>query len=107
MPRKIEQRATASTDVDLLWDYIAFGNPTSGDPRAADRVIDAIRRTYDLLAEFPHKTQIAKIAGRDLFKTTVKGFKQYLIIYRFDDETVEVLRVIRADLDWTRIIAEI
>ncbi len=104
MARLVKRTGEAREDSLEIWNYIAHGNPISGDPLSADRVLTAIEDTYQHLAEFPHKTQIA---GRDLFKATVEGFKQYLIVYRFDDEAVEILRVFRADLDWTRIIAEI
>ncbi len=35
----------------------------------------------------------------DLRKWAVKGFKQYLIFYRYDDETIEILRVLNAARD--------
>ncbi len=33
-------------------------------------------------------------------KWTVKGFKKYLIFYRYDDEIIEILRVIHASRDY-------
>lgn len=90
-------------DVAEIWDYIAFGNPVSGDPSAADRVILAIVKTYGTLCVFPHRS---KIKNRNLYRATVEGFHQYNIIYRFDHQKLEILRVLRSDLDWTRIVEE-
>lgn len=80
-------------------DLIAFDNPHSGDEKAADRVLAAVEATCTSLASFPHRTQIG---DANVFRTTVDGYRQYLILYRFDDRIVEVLRIFRSNLDWTR-----
>lgn len=100
---KLRLVRTLGSDEDLvsIWEYIAFANPNSGDPDSADRVLGAIEDTYVHLTEFPFK---AAITDRNLYRTIVQGFPQYSILYRFDDEKVEVLRVFRGDLDWTRVI---
>ena len=101
MSRKVFESGAARSDLLEIWGFIAYENPISGDPEAADRVIDAVQNTYCHLADFPFGI---KIAPEGIFRAPVEGFQQYLILYRFDEEAVEILRVFRADLDWTRVI---
>jgi plasmid stabilization system protein ParE len=100
MARRIDRTKEARKDADSIWNYIAAENPTSADPEAADRVIRALHHTYDRLAEFPNMTEIT---GTGLYRSPVDGFNQYLILYRFDEKIVEILRVFRSDLDWKRV----
>jgi hypothetical protein len=37
----------------------------------------------------------------------VKGFKNYLIFYRYDDETLEILRIIFATRDLTPLLKDL
>ncbi|MEM9478698.1 MAG: type II toxin-antitoxin system RelE/ParE family toxin [Verrucomicrobiota bacterium] len=97
----LRESEKSRADLEGIWEYIAFGNPVSGDPLSADRVVDAVARTYKLLTEQPHRT---RIKDRDIYRTVVMDYPQYLIIYRFDDEAVEILRVFRGDLDWQRVV---
>ncbi|MBG7608051.1 MAG: type II toxin-antitoxin system RelE/ParE family toxin [Verrucomicrobia bacterium] len=101
MSLKLVRSKISDEDLASIWQYIAFANPNSGDPEAADRVLDAISKTYEHLVDFSHKTSIK---GRNLYRAVIQGFPQYNVLYRFNDESVEVLRVFRAELDWTQII---
>ena len=78
MARAIKQRDSALEDIAGIHDFISRGIPSSADPVAADRVLDAIEQTYKMIAEFPHRSQLP---DRDQFMVPVNGFKQYLIIY--------------------------
>lgn len=91
----------ALDDLAGIWEYIAFSNPVSGDAEAADRVIQATDKTFTALAEFPHRREIP---GKNLFLAPIEDFPQYLVLYQFDEQSLEVLRVFRSDRDWMRLI---
>lgn len=79
---------TARADEDLIdiWMNIAADNPS-----AADRVLDAIERRWQQLAQHPH----SGMAREDI----VPGIRhlivgQYLTLYRISGGGIEIVRVI-------------
>lgn len=101
MKRRLLRTKAADQDLDDIWAYIAFANPSSADPLAADLVLDAIQKTFTTLTEFPHRK---KVLESGVYLSQVEGFSQYLVLYEFDEQALEVLRVFRSDLDWMRLI---
>jgi len=94
---KIVEWAKALEDLDEIVDYIAADNP-----EAARRVIAAVADTYRHLAEWPEMSQI--LAGGFRMMPVV-GFRQYLVLYIQREKVVEILRVIRADQDYLRVLS--
>ena len=47
---------------------------------------------------------MSKLVDKRLRLMPVVGFRQYLVIYTWADDVVEILRVIRADQDYLRIL---
>ena len=93
---RIVERPKAQQDLDGIADYIAADNP-----EAARKVIGAVADTYKHLAEWPEMSQLLADGFRMI---PVIGFRQYLVLYLCHDMTVEILRVIRADQDYRRIL---
>jgi plasmid stabilization system protein ParE len=96
MMRKIIERPKALEDLDGIADYIAVDNPD-----AARRVISAVADTYLHIVEWP---ELSKLVDNRLRLMPVVGFRQYLVIYIWSDDVVEILRVIRADQDYLRVL---
>ena len=94
---RVVERPKALEDLDGIADYIAADNP-----EAAMKVIGAVADTYRHLAEWPEMSQ--RLAGGFRMMPVV-GFRQYLVLYLWQDKTVEILRVIRADQDYIRILS--
>jgi toxin ParE1/3/4 len=94
---KIVERPKAREDLDRIADYIASDNP-----EAARRVIGAAADTYQHLSEWPEMSQ-ALLGGFRMMP--VVGFRQYLVLYILCDDIVEILRVIRSDQDYLRILS--
>ena len=94
---KIVERPKARDDLDGIADYIAADNP-----EAARRVIGAVADTYLHLSEWPEMSQ-SLLGGFRMMP--VMGFRQYLVLYLLRDEAVEILRVIRSDQDYQRILS--
>jgi toxin ParE1/3/4 len=42
-----------------------------------------------------------------IHKWAVKGFRKYIIFYRYDDENVEILRIIHATRDLTPLLKDL
>jgi plasmid stabilization system protein ParE len=94
---RIVERPKALEDLDGIADYIAADNL-----EAARKVIGAVADTYRHLAEWPEMSQRLTRGYRMM---PVVGFRQYLVLYICHDKTVEILRVIRADQDYQRILS--
>jgi toxin ParE1/3/4 len=79
---------TARCDEDLIaiWIHVAQENPG-----AADRVLDAIAQRWEQLARHP----LSGMARDDIapgLRHLITG--QYMVLYRIQDEGIEILRVI-------------
>ncbi len=76
----------ADEDLIALWTSIAADNPN-----AADRVLDAIERRWQQLAQHP----LSGMARDDIaagVRHLVVG--QYLTLYRVNDQVIEIIRVL-------------
>ncbi len=104
MTRRILIKPLAAQDLNDIFDYIAIGNPD-----AALRFFDATRQTIAKLAQTPglgsfYRVNNPRLTG--LRKWGVKGFEKYLIFYMFDDEILEVVRILSAKRDLPTIFEE-
>jgi toxin ParE1/3/4 len=98
MTRYIRLHADATLDIDEHFGYL-----TQRDAEQALRFFDAARQTFAALARMPGMGQAYDSGDADVVnirKWAVKGFKKYLIFYRYDDEAIEILRVIHAMRDF-------
>ena len=90
----------ATRDLDGISDHIA-----ADDPEAAERVRRIILNTADFLAQHPELgRRIRKTAARhsQIRWLVAPKFRNYLVFYQPFQETVMVVRVLRAAQDWTR-----
>ena len=92
-PRISEQ---AEADLDGIWTFIAGDNQ-----EAADRVIDAILASSRLHVRFPSMGQNRRELGPSLRSFVVSP---YVVFYRPQGDTIEVLRVLHAARDIDRLI---
>jgi toxin ParE1/3/4 len=102
MNRRILITEDANLDLHEHFSYLAQNNRD----RAFD-FFDATRQTFATLARMPGMGQQYESEEEDvvnIHKWTVKGFKNYLIFYRYDDETLEILRIIFATRDLTPLL---
>jgi toxin ParE1/3/4 len=88
----------ASTDLSEYYDFIAQSNPTT-----ALRFFDAARQTFAQIARFP-EIGARYQSEQDLRKWHVKGFRKYLIFYRFRSRSIEILRIIYANRNIDQIL---
>lgn len=93
MSVKVEYQPAAESDLDDIWLTIALNNPV-----AADRVIDAIHDRAKLLSDFPELGPERPDIAPDL-RVLVEG--SYLILYRFTETSVEIVRVVHGARDMT------
>ncbi len=96
MIRRIVERPKALEDLHSIASYIASDNLS-----ASRRVIEAVADTYLHLAEYP---EISRKVEGDFRMMPVIGFKQYLVLYIWSGDVVEILRVIRSEQDYWKII---
>ncbi len=98
MTLKVILRQKARSDLLDVFDYINARNPT-----AAARWLAAAHRTiHSVIAEHPHIG-----VGRDYNRPSlagvralaVRGFKNYLIYYRVDRDTIRIIRVLHGARD--------
>lgn len=72
-------------DLDRIAEYIGLHNPS-----AADRLIERIEGCAERLTEFPYLYRAGRVPGtRDAL-----AHPNYLLVYRVNADTVEVLRVL-------------
>lgn len=79
----------ADSDLDGIWYYVAS---QSGNTQTADRLIDSITDRFFLIANYPN---IGRRRDDDL-RPGLRSFPvgEYIIIYRLQDEDVQILRVL-------------
>jgi plasmid stabilization system protein ParE len=87
----------ASRDLDETWEYIAADNID-----AADRWVSEIEKALRLLADRPALGHTRK----DLTRRPVLFWSagRYLIIYRADRQPIEVVRIVSAYRDISRLL---
>ena len=79
-----------------------FNDIAQSSNERALKFFDAARQTFASLAQMPgmgriHDRQEEDIS--DIRKWAIKGFKNHLIFYRYNDENIEILRIIYATRD--------
>jgi toxin ParE1/3/4 len=102
MNRRILITEDANLDLHEHFSYLAQNNRDR-----AFNFFDATRQTFAASARMPGMGQRYESEEEDvvnIHKWTVKGFKNYLIFYRYDDETLEILRIIFATRDLTPLL---
>jgi toxin ParE1/3/4 len=102
--RRVLRRPEALQDIADQAIYIAASSPA-----AAERYLEALEVTLQQLAQMPgigrSRDYVSqRLAG--LRQWPVKGFDQYLIFYRADEYTVEVVRVLHGARDIAAILDE-
>jgi toxin ParE1/3/4 len=100
--KRITVSVPARIDLNRHYDYIAQGNP-----EAALQFFDAARQTFGDLARMPGmgSSYISSNARlKNLQKWRVKGFRAFLIFYRTQEDTIEILRILSAAQDIEEII---
>lgn len=86
MPAPVRRSRQAAEDLISIWLEIA-----KDDPAAADRVLDAIERRWQQLAEFPYSGIAREDIGAGV-RHLVAG--QYLTLYRISNDAIEVIRIL-------------
>ena len=82
---------SALQDVDAIWDYIAIEN---GHPAAADRLVDEINETLQILLIHPELGEAVDHLRPRTRRRTVHG--NYLLFYDIVGSNIRVLRVLHA-----------
>jgi toxin ParE1/3/4 len=102
MNRRILIHEDATLDLHEHSNYLAQNSRDN-----ALHFFDAARQTFAALARMPGMGQRYESAEEDIVnirKWSVKGFRQYIIFYRYDDEIIEILRIVYATRDLTPIL---
>jgi toxin ParE1/3/4 len=97
MNRRILIHENAILDLHEHSNYLAQNNRDS-----AFNFFDAVRQTFANLAKMPGMGQRYESQEEDVInirKWVVKGFKQYIIFYRYDDELLEIMQIVYAVRD--------
>ena len=87
----LRRRPAAIADVDEIWGYI-----TERNEAAADRLIEAFTAAAERIEESPY----IGAQRKDVAKTA-RGYlvSSYIILYRVDDDGVEIVRVVHGARD--------
>lgn len=95
--RKLIKRPSVIQDIIGQAAFIAQESPA-----AAIRFVDAVEETFERLVEIPgvgsSRSYLHPLL-QDLRCWHVRGFTKVLIFYRFDEETVEIVRLIHGSQD--------
>ena len=88
---KVVRHSTALSDIEELTSYIAQDNPD-----AAINLLEAIERTLSLLGQMPQIGSPGEFWSsrlKDVRRLPVTGFERYLIFYKTNSNSIEILRV--------------
>jgi len=97
MKRPVVRSPAASSDV---LDHVSYLAESS--PQVADRFLDSVEATFELLAVTPElgATYVSTNPRLDDVRVwSVKGFAYYLIFYRASGQAVEILRILHGARD--------
>ncbi|MEM7807757.1 MAG: type II toxin-antitoxin system RelE/ParE family toxin [Planctomycetota bacterium] len=104
MSNRIIFREAADADQDDIADYLTR---VSGDDRIGHRWLTAVKREGEYAVEYPTQTPpLIGFSNRPdgpLRRRIITGFRNYLLFYRFDDETVTVTRILHGSRDLRRV----
>lgn len=104
MPARLDYKALARDELGEMVAYIAKDSPA-----AALRLQDRARETVAGLLDRPEANRVLdfpELAGRKLRRAIIKDFPRHLLLYRYDGETVFILRAFHASQDWTKYLIE-
>lgn len=96
MTMLIRESRLARMDLCSIEDRIAADNPA-----AAFRLVRAVRVTYERIARWPQSGRL--LAEPDFRMSPVRGFPEYVAIWRAREERVEIYRVFNGKLDHLRV----
>lgn len=104
MSRELKVLPKADQDIDGHFNYIVEDNLD-----AAVHFYDAVYKTFDtlLLRPFIGKAKIyhkPELSGLRMW--FVKGFDHYLIFYRVNDETLEIVRILHSSRDIEKVLMD-
>jgi toxin ParE1/3/4 len=105
MNRRILVHEDAALDLQEHCDYLAQNNRDS-----VFQFFDAARKTFAALARMPgmgHRYESEEDDLANIRKWAVQGFKKYLIFYRYDEDIVEILRIIHASRDFAPLLKDL
>jgi len=92
---KYQLTPPATSDLLEIWNFIAEDNPT-----AADKVIEAIFRGCQLLADSPHAGRFREdLTSLPVRFWVVQPYSNYLIVYRPETKPLQIIRVLHAARD--------
>jgi len=96
---RIVLRPAAEADLDRIWSYTT----SAWSEAQAEEYLMGVDSVLRLLAEFP---ELARL--REEFRPAVRihPHRAHLIIYRTENATLEVLRIIHARTNWTAVLRE-
>ena len=91
------KRALASVDIEEIAATIGENNPN-----AAERFLQSVEKGLELLSSFPElgprwEADDPRLQGLRLW--VVKGFRNHVLIYRPNDDGIELLRVVHGARD--------
>ena len=102
MTRIVRKRLDASLAVWEIADRIARDNPV-----AAEEFIQAVDASFEFLARFPQSGDVVRTRKKHLRGIRlwqVKGFRNYVILYRTSDAEVEILTVFHGARNLLRVL---
>jgi toxin ParE1/3/4 len=99
MTRAFIVRPRADFDLDELVEHIALR-----DPRAALRFESWVRETYRRIERFPAMASVRTTSRGPVRLRQVLRYPRFLIIYRFDDTVIEVIRIVRGARDLDKLL---
>jgi toxin ParE1/3/4 len=99
---KIVFREQAEHDLDSIAEQIAQDNLD-----ASIRFLNSIDSTCELLERFPNigtRRKAMEPALQNLRSYVVRGFRNYLIFFNVNQESVEIIRILHAARDHDRLV---
>jgi toxin ParE1/3/4 len=95
---KVRFSRPAEQDVEEIGDWVG-----ERDPLAALRIVGRIRSGARRLSRYPNRYPLVAGLETPLRKLSVAN---YLIFYRVGQDEVEVIRILHASRDWTKLLSE-
>jgi toxin ParE1/3/4 len=104
MSREILKKPRASRDLTEYFAFIAYDKVAP-----ADRFLQVAKETFEYLAELPTvgriwESRLPKLEGIRVYPMP-SPYRNYLIFYRFDDMTLEVIAVIHGARNLEAVLA--
>ncbi|KKB11825.1 hypothetical protein VE25_10670 [Devosia geojensis] len=93
MRRRVRRSAATKRDQSDIWWYIAERNVT-----AADAILERLDEAVTMLSEYPDAGRARPELGPEVRYFPVE---HYLVFYRYQDNVVDVLRILHAARDIT------